>query len=320
VTFDDRLTALADPDYLVRLRGIHALVRRDSTVEPSLVSPLLGLADDPTKNVRNAVVWALGTIARTERGVEAKDRLRSALGDASWRVRFTAARAYHYVRDQPLDGLIALLDDDVESVRWAAASALAERRFGRFGTTTFDPVVVAPLIRALNDPAPRVRAAGTPGLRPEDGSEAFAALEAGLRDVDHRVRTRAAAVLRDSRAVPALIGALDDQFVRVRLSAAASLGSLRDARAVEPLGVRLHDRSRSMRCAAAGALGAIGDAGAIPALTALRDRSTLDWVQDAATQAIKRIERGRHPRWHRGYFASIHDPGAPQSENDRRRL
>jgi HEAT repeat protein len=312
VTFDDRLTALSDPDYLVRLRGVLALVPHDPTtsaatgsVDPSLVSPLLGLADDPTMNVRNAVVRALGIIASSERGVEAKERLRSALGDSSWRVRFTAARAYNYLRHQPVEPLVPLLDDDVESVRWAAVSALAKRWWGRYGRPTFDPTVVAPLIRALDDPAPRVRAAAISGLRPDGGSEAFAALEAGLRDVDHRVRTVAAAVVRDSRAVPALIGALDDQFVWVRMKAAATLGGLRDARAVEPLAARLHDRNRSMRREAARALGAIGEADAVPALTALRDRSTLDWVREAATAAIERIERGPSDPWAGGFFTSI---------------
>jgi HEAT repeat protein len=323
VTFDERLTALSDPDYLVRLRGILALVPHDPTtsaatgsVDPSLVSPLLGLADDPTKQVRNAAVRALGIIASSERGVEGKERLRSALGDPSWRVRFTAARAYNYLRYQPVEPLVPLLDDDVESVRWAAVSALSERRFGRYGKSIVDPSTVAPLRQALDDTAPRVRAAAISGLRAEDGSEAFAALEAGLRDVDHRVRSVAAAVLRDSRAVPALIGALDDQFLWVRMKAAGSLGSLRDARAVEPLAARLHDRNRYMRREAARALGAIGEADAIPVLTALRDRSTLDWVWEAATEAIGRIDGSASDPWAGvwGFFTSMCDLGASPSE------
>jgi HEAT repeat protein len=300
VTFENRLAALTDPDYLVRLRGVEALVPRDASTnvptepgDPSLVSPLLELADDPTKNVRAAVAWTLGIIASSERGAEAKSRIRSALEDPNWRIRFAAARAFNYLRDQPFGPLVELLDDHVESVRWAAASTLAWRKHPWYGREPiFEPSLVAPLVRALSDPAPTVRAAAIRGLQPQDGDEAFAALEAGLLDVDYRVRIWPSYTLRDSRAVPGLINVLNDQFLWVRANAVRNLGALRDRRAVEPLVAQLRTKDRYMRREAARALASIGDPDAIPELVALRDRSTLDWVKASATEAIETITRG----------------------------
>ncbi len=309
VPFESQLPALSDPDYLTRLRGIRALVPWDPSIgapakpgDPALVVPLLGLADDPTKNVRTAVAWTLGHIARSERGAEAKERIQSALEDPGWRVRFAAARAYSHLPEQPFDPLLPLLDDEVESVRWAAADTLASRKrayLWRGREPIFEPSIVGHLVRALRDPAPTVRLAAIRGLEPQASDEAFAALMTALSDPYHWVRIWAAGVLRDRRAVPALIAVLDDQFLWVKVNAVRSLAAIRDSRAVDPLLQQLSAKDRYVRREAARALGAIGDPKAIPGLTALRDRSTLDRVKTSATEAINMIAGGpkRKRRW-----------------------
>jgi HEAT repeat protein len=294
------LNALADPNYLVRLRGVWSLAPWDPSTgrlrepgNPLFVEPLLALANDPTKNVRKAVIFTLAHIVRTESGRDGKTKLRFALGSPEWRVRFVAARAYDGLREEPFEPLVPLLSDAVESVRWAAASTLAARRRSHFTRMredpVFDPALVSPLVQALADPAPTVRAAAVRGLEPEDGGEAFRALEAGLRDVDYRVRHWPAMVLADPRAVPGLIAALDDPYLWVRAGAARNLGQVRDPRSVEPLIGQLRTKSRYMRREAAQALASIGDPRAIPELVALRDRSTLEWIKVSAAQAIAAI-------------------------------
>src|SRR6266404_1886829 len=71
---------------------------------------------------------------------------------------------------------------------------------------------------------------------------------------------------RNSRAVPALIGALADQQAEVRTQAAWALGALRDDRAVEPLMKSVRDSDPQVRSQAAWALGALRNNRAVTAL------------------------------------------------------
>lgn len=93
------LGQLRDPDWVVRVRAIKGLTEGWATIpptrepDPAAFEPLLAIADDPVKNVRNAVAEALWLLARSEKG-EARDRIRTALSDKSWRVRFGQYREY----------------------------------------------------------------------------------------------------------------------------------------------------------------------------------------------------------------------------------
>ncbi len=63
---------------------------------------------------------------------------------------------------------------------------------------------------------------------------------ADLKDRDSSVRWRAAKILghlgtRDPKALDALIGALTDDSIYVKLRAAEALGKIKDKRAIEPL-------------------------------------------------------------------------------------
>jgi HEAT repeat protein len=300
VSVDEHLPQLRDPDWLVRCRAIAALASPSSSIEPPkpgdprAIEPLLELADDPIKNVRAYVAWALGAIALTAPGRDARDRVRRALADTTWRVRFAATRAYSWLEDEPFAPLLPLLDDPEESVRWAAARTLANRGSERSDRDRFwDPRLLKPLLHALEDPAPTVRAAAVRGLRPENGERSYAALVRALRDSDSRVRLWPSMVLHDRRAVPALIDALDDTFFWVRANAARNLGRLRADSAVDALIEQLRARDRSMRREASRALAQIGDPRAIDPLTALLNRSTAERVRRDVAHALEALGRSR---------------------------
>ncbi len=289
----DRFADFSDPDWIVRYRAVVAVAgaswsrelgSRPAPGDPSAIDRLLRLADDPVKNVRNIVALALGAIAETAHGREARERLAAALTDPNWRLRFAAARAYEWLRPEPGEPLHPLVDDPFESVRWAAARVLV----GRIP----DQTVVGPLLRATQDPAPTVRAValGVAAVRDE---RALDAALAALHDPDGRVRQSAAAALVDERAVPALIQALGDPHARVRASAAGSLGRLHATEAVEPLLALLHAKSRRTRADAADALGEIGDTRAVDPLVELFERSSNLRVRLAAIHALGRL---RDPR------------------------
>ena len=165
--------------------------------DPRAVGPLLAAADDPTKNVRTSVGRALAVIVRTAPGRGARNELRAALGADNWRVRFAAARAFAWLGDEPYEPLLPLLDDEHESLRWAAAKTLAARHRGSFGhfsdlVNAFrdrpepQPELAGVLLRVLEDGAPTVRLAAISALDPSDDAGAYGALVAALRDDPER--------------------------------------------------------------------------------------------------------------------------------------
>lgn len=92
----------------------------------------------------------------------------------------------------------------------------------------------------------------------------------------------------DTRAVPALIAALADERIAVRVSAAGALGMLGDERAVDPLIRTLRDERATVRGEAAAALGRLGDIRAIPSLIHLLRDEEAD-VLHRASGALGRL-------------------------------
>jgi hypothetical protein len=105
---------------------------------------------------------------------------------------------------------------------------------------------------------------------------------------------RAAGALPSADALPALIGALEDENDWVRRAAAEALGGIGDRGAVPALIGALKDEKADVRQAAAGALGGIGDPRAVPALIgALKDEKAD--VRRAAVGALGGILGGIRP-------------------------
>lgn len=83
---------------------------------------------------------------------------------------------------------------------------------------------------------------------------------------------------RDARAVPVLVGLLDDAFEGQRKTACFALGDVGDPVARDPLAKRLSDDKIDVRWNAACALARLGDARALPTLLSMLDRRLLDSV------------------------------------------
>ncbi|MBD3176491.1 MAG: hypothetical protein GF320_15030 [Armatimonadia bacterium] len=142
------------------------------------------------------------------------DALIDALGDSRWLIRARAVKSLASVRGaEATEALLAVLADEDEDVRLAAADALASR----------GPSAMAPLMDALVKGGIEVRW--------------------GAACVLGRIG--------DLRAMDSLTSALDDPEWRVRRAAARALGKVGDAGAVDPLTAALDDPSGSVRDAAA---------------------------------------------------------------------
>jgi HEAT repeat protein len=262
------------------------------------VAPLLAAAEDPTKNVRTAVARALGVVAATSRQQAPREQLRDALGDERPRLRFAAARAYALLPDEPAAPLLPLLQDTVESVRWAAARTLASRKNGGIGHLSDlgflvhdrrrpEPELAEALRQSAVDEAPTVRRAAVLGLRAADPGGSYDLLVQALRaDEDHRVRAAAAYSLDDERAIPVLVEALDDPCPVVGRAAIFALARLRAPSALDPLVAQLRVRNRLVRHEAVVALAALGDARAVEPLRALYDRTTTHSLRHVVARAL----------------------------------
>lgn len=99
---------------------------------------------------------------------------------------------------------------------------------------------------------------------------------------------RALRGIKSIRAVKLLIGALEDEIMMIRLSAAAALGDIGDARATHPLIKALKDDYMAVRLHAAEALGKLGDLSAMePLLGILGDNRYA--VREAAAISLTKL-------------------------------
>jgi HEAT repeat protein len=171
--------------------------------------------------------------------------------------------------------LIKALGHESSPVRDKATDALKE----------MGEPAVEPLIAALADENPRVRARAVYTLAAIDGRRAVEPLIAALGDESSEVRASAAwnlGDLGDHRAVEPLIAALEDPAA-ARFACAMSLGTIGDPRALEPLLLALTDEDSQLRKHAARALGGIGDARAVEPLLAALDDEDREVRGSAAT-------------------------------------
>ncbi len=141
-------TLLTHPDPSRRKDAAIALGRID---DDSVIPALAQALRDPVKEVRAAAAGALAS-----RGPPAIDALIGSLTDGNWVVRYRAAEALGFIRDErSVSALIQVLGDSRDHVRYMAAKGL-----GRLG----DRRAVGPLTASLNDENEFVRRAANEAL------------------------------------------------------------------------------------------------------------------------------------------------------------
>ena len=199
------------------------------------------------------------------------------------KVRERAARKLGESRDdRAVEPLIAALNDDILSVRRAAAGALKNLDWEPADDTQRALMAVAQMHW---EEAAKLRAAAVaPLLRVLKKEEAYR-VEYNF-DKGNAVVARALATI-GTEAVKPLLGVLKNVNEHARAQAAWALGEIGDPGAVAPLVAVLTDKDSIVRNAAVEALGKIGDARAVtPLVTALKEA---DWDSVAAIEALGKI-------------------------------
>lgn len=166
--------------------------------------------------------------------------------------------------DRSTSRLISRLSSRDPDTRYQAAGCLGDAG---------DPVAIEPLIPLLDDPEVGVRWKAAEALG-KLGTPAVEPLAANLRIGSVDARWMAAVALGeigDPRAIPALMGALDDDDAYVRSRAALALAAIGEPARAEVIAV-LSSGNERVRRGAVIALGKLGEEGSITALIeALRD-------------------------------------------------
>lgn len=214
-------SALRDQDRYLRRAVVVALSRLGGTRVVQLLNA--ALLAERNKYVRIAIIQALGQLREPS---SLEPLARTLQSDTESEVRLRALDVLIWSGDpraqQPL--LAALRDPDI--FVWSSAAS---------GLSLFKDGALAPLLILLNDQIPSVRAAAAQALAAIGDPQAAEPLLAALNDENESVRLRvrhALGELREARAVEPLIASLGDGHEPVTVRA---LGRIGDPRAVEPL-------------------------------------------------------------------------------------
>jgi HEAT repeat protein len=195
--------------------------------------------------------WQAAQSLAEEETVSAAERLAESLGDESWRVRKTA-----------VDGLARKAGDDTISI---LLRALREEHR--------NPGILNSALQVLA----------------LSGIDALEPLAEFLQDADTDLRIYATHALgdqHDARAIPILIGALQDENVNVRYHAIEALGKLRAVEAVEALAAIAESGDFFLAFPALDTLTLIGESRIAPRLVALLKDEILC---SPATDALGRL-------------------------------
>lgn len=157
---------------------------------------------------------------------------------------------------------------------------------------------LAEALEKSRSPEPSVRASALRALGNLDDPRALTALVAAVRDADVAVRLAAVQGLHghvtqeatgtDMRSVDVLVGALNDDAAEVRAAAAESLDTSNPiaGKAVAALVAAVDDADHVVRRAAVGALGSIRDAAAFDALAAALAQTNDASLRAGAAEAL----------------------------------
>ncbi len=267
---DELLKALTDSRATLRKYSIQLLAElqlRTRSTDTRPVEPLLNALKDPVPNVREAAAAALREFPLTQ----AEGRLVASLKDERFATRFfTVQKLTQIGGESVVAPLLSVLED--ESIGRYAAEGLGAVR---------DPRAVGPLVASLENE--KIRRSSMAALV-QIGDPAVEPLIAAMENPNPKVRAEVAwglGMLRDPRAVEALLKASEDDNLEVRRNALTALGLIRDGRAVGTLIAALEDEASAED--AKEALVPIGEPAVAPLLMALKDatgrkRRDILWV------------------------------------------
>ena len=213
-----------------------------SIADPAAAPHLMPLLNDTAVEVRRSATAALAHLEEAcSGGQETADAFILAMKNGDCVVRVWAAHGAGYCRNSRviLPLMVLLADPDLDVFRSAATAlkttgadpailTLAKFRpsidaVARAFELLRGPRTVPPLLEALKDPDPAVRACAAEALGPFKAQEAFEPLLSLLDDPFPGVRAGAAhslGSLGDRRAVPSLIGLLQDVRITPDISEA----------------------------------------------------------------------------------------------------
>jgi len=239
-------------EVLASLRFSDEAVDRDRRSKPEPLRPHELTALLKRDEIRLPVLEAL----KNTPDPDAADRLLRIVSNARKPApqRMSAAEALAVMGR--LKGMIQLLGDDDAGIRKNAA-----RRLTHVGAPA-----VEPLISALRNRNPKVRANAAWALGELEERSAVDGLRRATKDSKKEVRSAAVAALArigDASAVAPLAKQLRDRDPTVALDAAHSLGKLGGPAAVEILIKALSNSHGGVRLVAAQSLGSIGDPAAV---------------------------------------------------------
>ena len=190
----------------------------------------------------------------TGQAEEGRPAIEAGLASESPDVRVAAIRALAELPGDPVDPLLARLDDEAPEVQRAVVETLGALA-PRLRSRILDRVGAE-----LEAPAPRRRSLiailGLVGQAAE-----VPTLTHALHDPDPQVRRAAVGALAGighPEALGSLLFAVADESDDVRIAAAHALGRFHEPRARDALGVLLEDRSTRVRCAALAGIGSVG--------------------------------------------------------------
>jgi HEAT repeat protein len=260
------------PDPAERALAVDLAARAATAESTGIVVEALG---DPDPGVRRTAASAMSAI-RAPAAVEALAR---SLSDPQADVRVEAVRALGLIDDDGVPSiLIEAMKDPEVMVRQTAADALLRWRSPAVARRLASALAFADLRRPAGEVLEKMGSAAIqPLVEVVTGSDPLAAAVAGgllaritgpdrfvaeLRSTDPAVRLRAVEVvgaIGGRVASEALLGALTDPDVRVRVRSATLLGSLGDLRSVRSLKrTFLSDPVMEVAAAAEAALRALG--------------------------------------------------------------
>jgi HEAT repeat protein len=197
---------------------------------------------------------ALGDFDNIEAEEASVEPLLCALKIGPTAVRVNVARTFERLQNRMQDPriiapLIRALEDSEPALRAAAAHAL--------GNNTTDDQKISPLLKAFKDEASVVRAAAAEAIGKIGKPEHIPNFLPLIKDDNFEVRIATIKALRDMKSPEALdpiISALKDSDTDVRKCAVESLARLRDPRSVGALLITLIDKESVVRHAVANAL------------------------------------------------------------------